>query len=386
MEKRNRFWSDANKVYSPKNTPMWTKIILENLEVNENNIEYPDMAEVYEKVSKFFGISKHRFILTNGCENALNIVLSMIRHKDKEVNNFYYEKPGWQLAKYCAYRAGFDDKKIKSLEYMYGSRIHSSFNRETYPIINLYESLVHKRIEENDIVYTTLDYNGWFFHDNINNNRYDDACKAKYRIYDDSYTLSYLRNGKMKEDLCNDEKTTFIVASLSKVFGAGYKLGIILMDESWYNEAMKCAEQYISSSAYTLINSLTTKLDDTDEASLENYGAMIYKFFCQYIHSVYSDDLYKERAIHNRSTSGVLYRYIYRYLNYLSFVDLEPVDNEYRNKETKKFIKDLYRFNASKCKYVSNIKIKDFFNENKEHIITRVQPSIKELRDLIKKL
>lgn len=192
---------------------------------------YPDMGKMYDAFSDTFHISKNNFILTNGCENAMRILLEYF--KCHNTQNLMVENPGWQLAEvlgvalhYNILKSNFAfNKKTKTFEY----------------------DIDYAAIPDNSIIYTTDKYNNLFEHKNIDIQRINNNKGKLTSIIDETYTMSSLRHVEIP-------KAGFVIGSFSKFFGAGYRLGYILFDDKYNDDMQLLREQYINSCACSLIN------------------------------------------------------------------------------------------------------------------------------------
>lgn len=201
---------------STKNEPWWT----------DKLSYYPDMGKTYDSFSDIFQISKENFILTNGCENALRIMLEY-----SKCHNLIIEKPGWQMTEVLG----------NALRYnvSYNEFVFDKNSKEFYLDIN-YNSIL-----ESSLMYTTDTYNNLFKHRNINIEKIIDNNAEL--IIDETYTMKSLREHKAPEK-------NFVIGSFSKFFGAGYRLGYILFPKQHNNSIQMLREQYINSEACKLLS------------------------------------------------------------------------------------------------------------------------------------
>ena len=237
---------------------------------NTSYNRYPDMNEVYyhfyrlienhinlnNPYDNFYPIDEYKafnkdagVILSNGCENALRQMISCLiyNYRTKYDGNiedieFYYEEPGWRLAKFCALQAGIPEYNIIPLKYeAHISDIpeceQSSFQavtngkKSTFSnvefVLNADNIKAEKEIEEDNkkkfrILYATDKANSWIIHSmkNIDTNTFDKI------ILDESITM---------ESVINHSSTlTFDISrigSFSKLVGASFRVGYILTKE-----------------------------------------------------------------------------------------------------------------------------------------------------------
>ena len=80
---REFYTNDIPTVVSTKNEPKGT--------------HYPNMFLTYQKFSNIFNLPTSRFILTNGCENALRIALLLLKPTSLSIEN-----PTWGLVSIIA--------------------------------------------------------------------------------------------------------------------------------------------------------------------------------------------------------------------------------------------------------------------------------------------
>ena len=236
-------YPDMNEVY--KN---FYKLIEDHLNLN------PPCEKVYEYDGRFFD-NNTGIILSNGCENALRQMISCIIYnylKDSDGTRsvkdieFYYEEPGWRLAKFCALQAGIPEYNIIPLCYeAHISNIenceHYKFSYSSDPrkdklfvntefILNTDNVDAELKEEKNNdpttrkfrILYATDKANSWIIHSmkNINSEKFDRI------ILDESITM---------ESVINHTSTLTSrisrIGSFSKLLGANFRTGYILTKE-----------------------------------------------------------------------------------------------------------------------------------------------------------
>ena len=181
---------------------------------------YPDMYEVYKAFEETYGRSN--FILTNGCENALRIVLLAIKAR-----TMLLEKPTWQLAELIC-----DSLDINSyhIDYHYsdnGFRVDKEKLKD-YAFV--------------DGLYTTDTYNNLFRHSNF---YLDSVCK--WNIVDETYTADTLINNKELDD------NKIVIGSFSKFVDPGMRLGYIIFPEKLRERFNALREEYICREAADFI-------------------------------------------------------------------------------------------------------------------------------------
>lgn len=178
---------------------------------------YPDMEAAYKAFSETYNIPQDNFILTNGCENALRIVLLALKPK-----KIYAEYPRWELFDVICEGLGI---KVKNIDYLYDGK-------EFYPEI---------KQDKNKVYYSTESYNNLFKHENLN-------IENGISILDETYTLSTLLNEKR-----TIKKNEIVLGSFSKVAAPGIRLGYIIFDDKYTDIMNLLREQYISEGAVDYI-------------------------------------------------------------------------------------------------------------------------------------
>ena len=187
--------------------------------------------------------------MSNGCENALRQMISCLiyNYRTKYDGNiedieFYYEEPGWRLAKFCALQAGIPEYNIIPLKYeahisdipeceqsFFQSVTNgkkSVFSNVEF-VLNVDNIKAEKEIEKDNkkkfrILYATDKANSWIVHSmkNIDINIFDKI------ILDESITM---------ESVINHSSTLSFdisrIGSFSKLVGASFRVGYILTKE-----------------------------------------------------------------------------------------------------------------------------------------------------------
>lgn len=227
MTKRNEY-SKYKYIegYSTKNEPL--------------PYRYPDMKAVYDKFSKIFGLSKDNFILTNGCENALRIVLLALN-----IKSIMVETPGWELAKVIPESLGIDTKNI-----------HLKFFRE-----GIYEEPGLDRTElstGDSAIYLTSMINNFVIHKSIGA---DENHYNRYMIFDETYFPEALMSDAFRSFLNDEKRKSIVIGSFSKIADPGMRLGYIIFNKIYNDRFQMLREQYISSEACKYILSLKNKHD-----------------------------------------------------------------------------------------------------------------------------
>ena len=188
---------------------------------------YPDMYKAYRDFSLSFNISTDNFILTNGCENAIRIILTMLKVNetitDKEP--LLIENPGWELVKVLS-----EAMKIPYKLYNYDINGLASFNKAK-------------------CIYTTDTYN------NVIKHEFPKGESDLY-IIDESYTMKHYFNNSIIPD-------NFIyIGSFSKLVSPELRLGYIIFPSKFKNEINLLREQYINQAAILFLSNLSIKDPD----------------------------------------------------------------------------------------------------------------------------
>lgn len=181
---------------------------------SEDFRQYPDMYSAYENVKRLLG--NDRFILTNGCENALRIALLAINPIELQ-----YETPGWGLVPIIA----------ESLDILHKPIVFH---------INKYNDIIYSNADKNSLIYVTDSINNFFKHDMY--------MFKNMKIIDISYTMDL--------NLIKRNKDNFIIGSFSKIAGAGLRLGILIYPEKYRHKVNLLREQYINTAAADYITNL----------------------------------------------------------------------------------------------------------------------------------
>lgn len=220
--RKNYFKEDREKPWSIKDEPV-------NQEALNDEIvrAYPDMYEAYQNFAKTYNLSMNEFILTNGCENAVRIILEALRPQ-----YLYTENPSWGLVEVLANGLLYprpeetpDEQRIFMVNY--------EFKDGRFILGNFTPKLPTK----NSVFYITDKYNNVFEHEELTaRNEY-----AKYTIIDETYSAKLLRNNKR-----NIPENVFVIGSYSKFCGAGIRLGYILYNPKWNYLLQLLREECIS--------------------------------------------------------------------------------------------------------------------------------------------
>ena len=199
-----------NLSISTQNEPAHHTILINDFRL------YPDMYAVYKKIRSLIG--HNRFILTNGCENALRIALLAVRPR-----NLQYEYPGWGLVPVIAESLDIPHQPIQ------------------FEIIN--GSIEYKPTNIIDTIYITDRINNFFPHKNM--------LSTSKKIIDISYTMDI-------KLIQNESYEDFIIGSFSKVAAPGLRLGILIYPEKYRKRVNLLREQYINSAAASYILKLNS--------------------------------------------------------------------------------------------------------------------------------
>ena len=277
-------YPDMNKVYEN-----FYKLIEDHI-----NLNHP-CDKVYSYDTRFFD-NDTGIILSNGCENALRQMISCIIYnylKDSDARSvkdieFYYEEPGWRLAKFCALQAGIPEYNIIPLHYeAHISNIEdceqykfssSSDPRKAKLFVNtefvLNTDNVDAEIKEemnNDpttrkfrILYATDKANSWIIHSmkNIDPKKFDRI------ILDESITM---------ESVVNHTSTITSrisrIGSFSKLLGANFRTGYILTKEPNIDIFR---EHYLNKAGADLLQVITNTKYNIYKRLCENIQKILY--------------------------------------------------------------------------------------------------------------
>lgn len=259
--------------YSTKNEPLPNR--------------YPNMYEAYDNFSRFFGISKKNFILTNGCENALRIALLAIKPQTLAI-----ETPGWELPKIIAKSLNIEELDFNLISDSSGRVCYSSYCPNV------------------DAAYITPLVNNFIVHSSYNNYRLKKNSQTiKYYIIDETYSMRWLFNGHVP----NINDNIVIIGSFSKVIDPGIRLGYILFPEDQNDIYQLLREQYISLSACEALKHMDRKTIKDMAYNIgifrdkDNKNSIIHKHkvFETYTHKKFESRPYKKFKIGDMS----FYRY-----------------------------------------------------------------------------
>ena len=196
MLKRKKYIKeDRDKSWSIKDEPAYERIRIE-----KKDREYPDMYSAYKQFAEIYKLRENQFILSNGCENALRIVLEAIRPY-----YMYIENPSWGLVEILAngllYPRPEETKDIQRIFKVNYKYIDNKF---------ILDKNIENLSDKSSAFYITQKYNNMFEHEPLNA---QDGF-AKYTIIDETYSAEFLLD-------CNRviPENVFIIGSYSKFWG-----------------------------------------------------------------------------------------------------------------------------------------------------------------------
>lgn len=240
------------------NEPVWNRL------VDEKHMHYPDMAEVYDKFAKLFGLHKGTFILTSGCEESLRIALEIIKHNEEnqKIRYKFIENPTWGLAEVIFNQVFYNDPDILKINY------EENFIDKNYSVSDFILALNKEKIMDihdkdnptfyknhyKDIIYHTETFSNITYHES---NLMSDLRFNQYEFYiieDQEYTLSSLFGSNGNFTFGHN----FYIGGFSKVFGPGYRLGYLIFGNEFKDLANLYRPQYISKDAIDLIDFMGT--------------------------------------------------------------------------------------------------------------------------------
>lgn len=344
----------------PKLLFSYTNHIIDSSNKRENLkkmiIEYPNMMEIYDTFSTFSLIPRDNFILTNGCEEALRIVLQVIKRIEENKNiNLLAEYPRWKMVDVISDQILY--KAPKDINYVLNKEKDSMMSFSNYDNEALKNELNYMDNNDVCVLYNTLSINNMLMHKKWNSNLFAENCKCKlYDIIDETYT-------PFKTDI-NDQKLSklekdniFIIGSFSKAIGCGLRLGYILFNQKYEKYFNLYRPQYISPLA---INFLTN--------TPETINVLKSIDFTNFVNSIF--DNYSEKGFDEYFSNMLLSPYlnsisklVYKTMWYSTFyIDRNALSKDDRCSEIMKFSKLNYVVDKDIILARRNYSVNDLIN------------------------
>lgn len=344
----------------PKLLFSYTNHIIDSSNKRENLkkmiIEYPNMMEIYDTFSTFSLIPRDNFVLTNGCEEALRIVLQVIKRIEENKNiNLLAEYPRWKMVDVISDQILY--KTPKDINYVLNKEKDSMMSFSNYDNEALKNELNYMDNNDVCVLYNTLSINNMLMHKKWNSNLFAENCKCKlYDIIDETYT-------PFKTDI-NDQKLSklekdniFIIGSFSKAIGCGLRLGYILFNQKYEKYFNLYRPQYISPLA---INFLTN--------TPETINVLKSIDFTNFVNSIF--DNYSEKGFDEYFSNMLLSPYlnsisklVYKTMWYSTFyIDRNALSKDDRCSEIMKFSKLNYVVDKDIILARRNYSVNDLIN------------------------
>lgn len=276
----------ADYIIETRNQPRESLNYLNSCLSEENIRKYPDMYKLYDDFSRLTGIPKDSFILTNGTENALRIVMQVLKdHENCDIG--ITESPSWGMAEVVANQVGF--YTIDKLPYIYRENSFHLYYPNLERICN----------NEKSVLYKTNLYTNLFYHNDKDGYKYIDNNKL-YIINDYTYTPFDISVDKVS-------KNKFIIGSFSKVYGCGIRLGFIIFDPRYEKIMNLYREQYVNPIACALINYLYEFYKTFEECKYVIFNSTIFQ---KYESEKIFEDKFKDNIICSTPYYYTLDKYI----------------------------------------------------------------------------
>lgn len=344
----------------PKLLFSYTKYIIESSDKRENLkkmiIEYPNMMEIYDTFSTFSLIPRDNFILTNGCEEALRIVLQVIKRIEENKNiNLLAEYPRWKMVDVISDQILY--KTPKDINYVLNKEKDSMMSFSNYDNEALKNELNY--MDDNDVcvLYNTLSINNMLMHKKWNSNLFAEKCKCKlYDIIDETYT-------PFKTDI-NDQKLSklekdniFIIGSFSKAIGCGLRLGYILFNQKYEKYFNLYRPQYISPLAINFLTNTPETINVLKSIDFTNFVNSIFDNYSEKGFDEYFSNMLLSPYLNSIS------KFVYKTMWYSTFyIDRNSLSKDDRCNEIMKFSKLNYVVDKDIILARRNYSVNDLIN------------------------
>ena len=319
-------------------------------------IEYPNMMEAYDAFSTFSLIPKENFILTNGCEEALKIVLQVIKRieENKDIT-LLAEYPRWQMVDVISDQILY--KNPKDINYILNKDKDSMMSFSNYDIDSLKSEIEY--IGNNDVcvLYNTLSINNMLIHKKWNSNLFMKNCKCKlYDIIDETYTpfktdIKDTKLSKLEKD------NIFIIGSFSKAIGCGLRLGYILFNQKYEKYFNLYRPQYISPLAISFLTKSTDAIKTLKSIDFTNFVNSIFDNYSEKGFDEYFSNMLIGPYLNSIS------KFVYKTMWYSTFyIDKNLLPKDGRCNELMKFSKLNYALDKDIILARRNYSINDLVN------------------------
>lgn len=344
----------------PKLLFSYTKYIIESSDKRENLkkmiIEYPNMMEIYDTFSTFSLIPRDNFILTNGCEEALRIVLQVIKRIEENKNiNLLAEYPRWKMVDVISDQILY--KTPKDINYVLNKEKDSMMSFSNYDNEALKNELNYMDNNDVCVLYNTLSINNMLMHKKWNSNLFAEKCKCKlYDIIDETYT-------PFKTDI-NDQKLSklekdniFIIGSFSKAIGCGLRLGYILFNQKYEKYFNLYRPQYISPLAINFLTNTPETINVLKSIDFTNFVNSIFDNYSEKGFDEYFSNMLLSPYLNSIS------KFVYKTMWYSTFyIDRNLLSKDDRCNEIMKFSKLNYVVDKDIILARRNYSVNDLIN------------------------
>lgn len=344
----------------PKLLFSYTNHIIDSSNKRENLkkmiIEYPNMMEIYDTFSTFSLIPRDNFILTNGCEEALRIVLQVIKRIEENKNiNLLAEYPRWKMVDVISDQILY--KNPKDINYVLNKEKDSMMSFSNYDNEALKNELNYMDNNDVCVLYNTLSINNMLMHKKWNSNLFAEKCKCKlYDIIDETYT-------PFKTDI-NDQKLSklekdniFIIGSFSKAIGCGLRLGYILFNQKYEKYFNLYRPQYISPLAINFLTNTPETINVLKSIDFTNFVNSIFDNYSEKGFDEYFSNMLLSPYLNSIS------KFVYKTMWYSTFyIDRNSLSKDDRCNEIMKFSKLNYVVDKDIILARRNYSVNDLIN------------------------